>query len=248
MTLKELPLGNKTFADIIDGNFLYADKTQYIYELLRSGKGDFFLSRPRRFGKTILLYTLNELFSSDRERFKGLWIDQSDYDFQKRPVLFLSLSSRSNDTEKLELNILNKLRSIAIAANLEVDGATPDMYISNLIQALYRKNSSKVVVLIDEYDAPVTRCMGEPEVAAANANVLHDFFAILKDVAVAPCIHLSFLTGVTRYALTSMDSGPNFLNDISLDPKFAGICGFPVDEFDSLFANRMKSTLLALQE
>ncbi|MDR1577054.1 MAG: AAA family ATPase, partial [Deltaproteobacteria bacterium] len=92
MTLKELPLGNQTFAKIREGNILYVDKTEYIYKLIKSSKRNYFLSRPRRFGKTLLLNTLEELFSGNRESFKGLFIDRSDYDFPKLPVISLSLS------------------------------------------------------------------------------------------------------------------------------------------------------------
>jgi hypothetical protein len=248
MNPKELPLGNQTFAQIVDQNLLYADKTKYIYELVKSSKKNYFLSRPRRFGKTLLLHTISELFSGNRERFKGLWIDQSNFTFPKHPVLFLSLSQVSASPEILQKNIINDLSIIAKHAKLEVTGETPGTYLGNLIQALSEQYKAEVAVLIDEYDAPVTRNMSNQNVAEANANVLHNFFAILKKPYVAPNIRFTFVTGITRYALTSMDSGANHLVDISLKPEYAGLCGFTIEEFDSYFADRLEVTLSKLKE
>ncbi|MDR2141509.1 MAG: ATP-binding protein [Deltaproteobacteria bacterium] len=246
MTLKELPGDDQSFAGIIDDNLLYADKTGYIYELLRgSKKKSYFLSRPRRFGKTLLLFTLAELFSGNRERFKGLWIDRSDYDFPRIPVLYLSLSQESESPAILKANLLGDLKRIADKANLarKVEGITPGAYFGNLVQALTEESKNEIAVLIDEYDAPVTRNMDNLKIATANAKILHDFFATLKKPEVSSLIRFTFITGITRYALTSMDSGPNQLNDLSMDPKYAGLCGFTLAEFDSLFADRLESTL-----
>ncbi|MDR2142163.1 MAG: AAA family ATPase, partial [Deltaproteobacteria bacterium] len=120
MTLKRFSLADQTFADIIDKNYFYVDKTRYIYELWNSEENSFFLSRPRRFGKTLFLYTLNELFSGNRERFKGLWIDQSDYDFPRLPVLFLSLSMGSASSTILERNLIFTLKEIASRAKINL--------------------------------------------------------------------------------------------------------------------------------
>jgi hypothetical protein len=114
--------------------------------------------------------------------------------------------------------------------------------------ALSRKSGSQIVVLIDEYDAPVTRNMDNPVVAEANAKILHDFFATLKKDDVSAAILLAVVTGMTRYALTSMDSGGNHLKGISLDPNFAGVRGFTLDEFDPLFGDRLPGTLASLKE
>jgi hypothetical protein len=247
MVLKQLPIGDLSFAEIIDNGLLYADKTSYIYELLKSFEKNYFLSRPRRFGKTLLLDTIEELLSGDRKRFKGLWIDQSDYTFPFHPVLSLSLSLESKTSEILETNLLTTLGKIAQKENLLVDGKSPDVYLDGLIQALYGKYNSTVAVLIDEYDAPVTRNMSNTDIAQANAKILHNFFATLKKTSVRSCIRLTMVTGITRYALTSMDSGPNHLIDISLDPRFEGLCGFTIDDFDTLFTDRLEETLAALK-
>jgi hypothetical protein len=117
MTLKELPLDIQEFTRIIDRNLLYADKTRYIYDLVKSETRNYFLFRPRRFGKTLLICTFEELFTGNRERFQGLWIDQSDYAFPKRPVLSLSLSLESGSPELFQQNLIDRLKFIAQTAS-----------------------------------------------------------------------------------------------------------------------------------
>jgi hypothetical protein len=153
-------------------------------------KKNFFLSRPRRFGKTLLLRTLNELFTGDRGRFKDLWIGRSDYAFPKHPVIFLSMSQPSHNPDTLMGGILNNLKGVARKADLAVEGESPETYLTNLVNALYESSESKVAVLIDEYDAPVTRHMDDLPLARANAKVLHNFFATLKNDDVSSFIHI----------------------------------------------------------
>jgi hypothetical protein len=130
---------------------------------------------------------------------------------------------------------------------LKIKEKSPDMYLSSLIQALYEKYDSKVVVLIDEYDAPVTRQMSNLKLAEDNASVLHDYLAALKNPEVSPCLRFTFVTGINWYTLISMDSGANHLTDITLKPEYAGICGFTLEEFDPLFSDRMETTLAKLK-
>ncbi|MDR1297453.1 MAG: AAA family ATPase [Deltaproteobacteria bacterium] len=249
--MKKLPTGNQSFDEIINKGFLYADKTAYIHRLLQSDDRNYFLSRPRRFGKTLLISTLHELFAGNDHLFQGLAIEKLGYKFPKHPVLFLSLSSDGPGEEILNASILGKLREIAIEAGLDdqkINDATCNLYFAGLIKALGHNSNSKIAILIDEYDAPVTTYMENYDVAQANAKILHNFFAILKDMKVSKHILFTLVTGITRYALTSMDSGPNHLVDISLNPEYAGICGFTLDEFELLFADRMETTLAKLKE
>ncbi|MDR1607476.1 MAG: AAA family ATPase [Deltaproteobacteria bacterium] len=247
MTLR-LPLGDQSFAQIRDEGLLYADKTEYIYKLLKSAKQNYFLSRPRRFGKTLLLHTINELCSGNRERFQGLWIDSSDYAFPELPVIFLSLSIDATTPEMLRQGLMDNLRDIAATENLEVQDASYDIYFGFLIEALCLKKNQPVLILIDEFDSPVIRNMDNNNIAQANANILQHFLAILKAPLVSPCISFTLVTGLTRYALSSMESDPNHLNDISLEPEYAGICGFTLNEFESLFADRLDLTLTRLKK
>jgi hypothetical protein len=129
-----------------------------------------------------------------------------------------------------------------------MDEDVPTDYLENLVIALQKTANSEVVLLIDEYDAPVTRNMGNQELALANAKVLHDFFAALKNPNIKENSRFTFVTGITRYALSSLDSGPNHLNDISLDPEYGGICGFTLEEFNSDFANGLEPTLEILKK
>ncbi|MDR2354021.1 MAG: AAA family ATPase [Deltaproteobacteria bacterium] len=248
MTLKKLPLGNQLFSEIIDDNFLYADKTKYLYDLLTGPSKHYALSRPRRFGKTLLLDTLMELFSGEPERFKGLWIGQTDYTFPNHPVIYLSMSISSSTTKNLKESLLSTLNRIPEEYNLFVKKASPDVYFESIIRALQKKTNSEVVILIDEYDSPINWQMDNLEVATANAKFLHNFFATLLKPDITPYIRFSFLTGKTIYAIPPLDTGANHFNDITLDPNYAGICGFTLEEFDSLFEDRMEMTLENLKK
>jgi hypothetical protein len=248
MTIKKFPFGNRFFKEIRDENLLYADKTEYIYHLVRKPRGNYFLSRPRCFGKTLLLYTFKELFSGNRDRFKGLWIDQSDYTFPQHPVILLSLSMDARSPEIVKESLYAKLMDIAFRENLNIEKAPLPEYFRRLIEALYHKNNNtKVVILIDEYDYPVSRAINDVKLAQANADIVGAFFAVLKDPLATNFIRFTFITGIARYPLTFMGPNLNHLLEISLDPKYAGICGFTIEEFDSLFADRMESTLAKLK-
>ena len=245
--MKQLPFGEFTFSEIITENKLYADKTGYIYDLLKGEEGkSFFLSRPRRFGKTLLIHTLKDLFLGNHQYFNGLLIDKLGYDFPKYPVILLSFFYSAETSEELKIALTDNLNEIAGYYNIVIDEKIkniPDLYFRALIVALSKKADSRVVVLVDEYDAPVTKNMGNLDLAQANAKILSDFFSVLKRPGVSERLRFTFVTGITRYALTSMDSGPNHLYDLSLEPKYAGICGFTLEEFDLLFADRMEGLL-----
>ncbi|MDR2198365.1 MAG: AAA family ATPase [Deltaproteobacteria bacterium] len=248
MTVKELPLGNQSFAELINLNRLYSDKTGYILSLLESAERNYFLSRLRRFGKTLLLHTMKEILTGNRGLFKGLLIDESGYDFPRHPVLFLSLSTRSNRTKTLSGNLMDMLEKIANKAELNVKGLTPDRYFGTIIESLSEKHRSQAAAFINEYDHPVARHMANRKLAEANAGALHDFFAILKESKTAPRVRFTFVTGLTRQALASMDFRPNHLNYTSLDPLYAGIRWFTLDEFYSLISNRMEDALTSLKK
>jgi hypothetical protein len=248
MDQKKLPLGDQSFPDIINENYLYVDKTKHIYDLVTGAVSNYFLLRPRRFGKSLLLDTIHHLFKREDSLFQGLWIERHLEDIPQLPVINLSMSMGSESSDILKRNLFSILRDNAKVFGLDVEEITSDVYFRSLILALSRKSNSKVVVLIDEYDAPVTRNMEDPPVAAANAKTLHDFFATLKDNQVKECVKFTLVTGITRYALTSMDSGPNHLIDISLRPEYAALCGFTLEEFDTYFAGHMEATLEALKK
>jgi hypothetical protein len=247
MPIKQLPLGDQSFNEIIDRDFLYADKTRCVYELLKSDENLYFLSRPRRFGKTLLLDAVKELFTGGRKRFENLWIGRSDYDFPIRPVLSLSFSMSSNPPDILKANLLNDLEKVAENYRLEVEGASPSAYFGNLIKAMSGRSKTEVVVLIDEYDAPVTRNMGRSMgVAQENAKIIHDFLGTL--ISLRDRVGLALITGITRYGLSTVELGPGALADISLDPRFALLCGFTAEELESLLADQMEAALPKLKK
>ncbi|MDR1039590.1 MAG: AAA family ATPase [Deltaproteobacteria bacterium] len=244
---KVLPPSGSTFREIIEGGFLYADKTKYIYWLVKRYKSCF-LSRPRRFGKTLLLDTIRELFQGDRELFKGLFIEnKSDYAFEKHPVLRFSMGYAKLLAKKdLEDRIEYDLRFAAKNERVKLSAKTYGEMLGELLYGISVKYRASAVILIDEYDSPVARHISNPELASDFRDVLHEFYSALKQNFMY--IRFSILTGTTRLAFTASDSGPNSFKDISLKPEFAGICGFTVPEFNKIFKNRFSKALKGLKK
>ncbi|MDR1040601.1 MAG: AAA family ATPase [Deltaproteobacteria bacterium] len=247
MERKELRLGDPTFREIRERNIVYADKTEYIHKMINLSKCCF-LSRPRRFGKTLLIKTIDELFRGNRELFDGLWIGTKNrYAFDRHPVLRFNLSFAEIKTAQ---DLVDRIkRELVKAANREGVTLSVNSYdemLYDLLYGLYRKHGVDTVVLIDEYDAPVARHISDKKLASDNREVLHDFFGAIKTNG--EYIHFALVTGITRFAMTAMDSGPNNFKDISLMPEFSGICGFTVEDLDSLFEDRFDDTLTNLKE
>jgi hypothetical protein len=179
----KLPLGSMTFREIRERNFLYADKTEYIHTMVGKYKSCF-LTRPRRFGKTLLLDTIQELFRGEREIFKGLWIEtDSDYAFEKHPVLRFSMGRYNELSTKDDLIDCIKfdLNNAAIKQNVRISANNSGLMLAELLEGVSEKHGTGVVVLIDEYDAPVSRHIANRKLASDNRDVLHDFYAALKD-------------------------------------------------------------------
>lgn len=240
--LKKLPLGIQSFSKIINGNYAYADKTQYIYKLIKTG-GYIFLSRPRRFGKSLLLDTVSAAFSGDRELFRGLWIYGSDYEFKRRPVIRLDMSGVSNKTpDELEESLAINLKQKLAEAEFDIPSYNipSDLFIT-LINNLYKKFNCAVVVLIDEYDKPILDHLDDIVAAEANRKVLKSLYGILKSMD--SCLELTFITGVTKFAKTSIFSELNNTFDITLTEDYANICGITSDDLDKVFGNHVEQLL-----
>ncbi|MDR1039193.1 MAG: AAA family ATPase, partial [Deltaproteobacteria bacterium] len=239
---KKLPLFDPTFREIIQGNFLYADKTIYIHKMIDKYKCCF-LSRPRRFGKTLLLDTVDELFSGNSELFEGLWIDtDSSYEFVRHPVLRFSMTyTKISTKDDLEARIETDLRLAAKKEKIELISDSYGEMLVELLDGICDKYGVGAVVLIDEYDAPVAGNISNQRLAADNCKVLHGFYTSLKKGI--RHVRFALVTGITRFAMTALDSGPNNFMDISLKSDFSGICGFPVSELESLFGDRFDETL-----
>ena len=235
--MKKLPIGIQTFREIIEDGYLYADKTRYIYDLASEGKF-FFLSRPRRFGKSLLVDTMKEAFLGNRALFDGLYLGESDFAFTPHPVIRLDLSMVENrDQESLRQGLVANLATIAADAGLTVDAIDPAEYLRQLILGLAKASGRRVVVLIDEYDKPMIDHLHEPSIAEGNRVELRYLYGILKGMDAH--LRFVFLTGVSKFTRTSIFSQLNNVTDISLDPLFANICGFVNDEFDDLFGERL---------
>jgi hypothetical protein len=240
--MKKLPYSGQTFQEIMDGALLYVDKTKHIYNLIKDGKC-YFLSRPRRFGKSLLLSAMAELFRGKRELFRGLWIGSSDYDFKKRPVLHLNMALPSKTSDELRKSLMVRLGGAAIINGLETCGDTPSGILENLVYGLHKATGEKIAVLIDEYDAPILSHIDNVPLAKENRQELHDFYATMKALSDSNYIHFLFVTGVTKFAKASVFSVFNNLSDLTLDPDYNGICGFTMEEFDHYFPDYLQEAL-----
>ncbi|MDR2141737.1 MAG: ATP-binding protein [Deltaproteobacteria bacterium] len=244
--MKELPLAAMTFADLIASNFIYSDKTEYLYKLVRYPL-PYFLSRPRRFGKSMLVSTLKEIFLGHRDLFTGLWIDrESDYDWSPYPVIHLDMHLvRSVSPKALYESILSNLKAINTAEALDVTDKNPVDFFSNIIKNLNIKYNKAVVVLIDEYDYPILNNISDNTLANDIRKALKEFYGILKSSDGS--FRFIFITGVTRFTKTSIFSDFNHLIDITLERDFSNICGFTIEEFDSLFPDHLERALKILK-
>ncbi len=231
--LQTLSIGIQTFEKLINDGCLYVDKTRQIHDLIRTGSV-YFLSRPRRFGKSLLISTLKAIFEGKKELFKGLWIESSDYDWKVYPIIHLSFSGvayKNNDTLPEYLN--HHLRQMAAAHDVEVADNLPYyLYFGDLIAALSKKG--RVVILIDEYDKPILDCIENLELAKANRETLKTFYTVIKDAY--PFIRFVLLTGVSKFSKVSVFSGLNHLNDITMDENYATMLGYTQTELESDFS------------
>jgi Predicted AAA-ATPase/PD-(D/E)XK nuclease superfamily len=224
-----LPLGMQDFASLRSQGFVYVDKTPYIFELLQGSKYQF-LSRPRRFGKSLLISTLQAIFEGRRELFAGLWLE-SRWNFEAHPVIRLDFSQLDFEARSLEVSILEYLRRIAREVGLDLRNDTPKSAFEELILELSKQGS--VVVLIDEYDKPITDYLLEPEKRDAHQAVLRGLYGVLKPLNAY--LHQVFFTGVSKIGKLSLFSDLNQLEDISLDPRYAQLCGYTRAEIEAAF-------------
>ena len=237
--MKKLPLGIQSFREIVEEGHVYVDKTKFIYDIIKNGKC-FFLSRPRRFGKSLLLDTIAEVLTGNKDLFKELWIYDSDYNFASHPVVRLDMSNvetRSPDSfsNSLMSRLLDQLEDEGIAYRIN----TPTDLFYNLVRGLHKKYNQRVVVLIDEYDKPILDHLTKIEIAEVNREILRSFYGILKSLD--SCLKFTFFTGVSKFMKASVFSSLNNLHDITMDKQFANICGVPVDDLEHYFGDRINN-------
>lgn len=221
-----LPLDIATFRMLREENYLYVDKTQHAYNLITGGRR-FFLSRPRRFGKSLLVSMLKEVLVGNRKLFQSLWIDQSDYSWNQHGVIAFDLSSFDVSTiDVFKAGMYRFLEDTAVSYELDVamnrtEGLGTALRV--LVQAL-SKRFGRVAVLIDEYDSPVLRNLHDREQAKAMRDVLHSFFSAIKGFD--EYIHFVFITGVSSFAKSGIFSGMNNLQILTLQESYADVCGY----------------------
>ena len=235
MTKRKLPIGIQTFREVREDNCYYVDKTAYIHRLLNEGK-HFFLSRPRRFGKSLFLDTCKELFESNKPLFEGLYIhDRWDWSV-RHPVLRLDFSSGTyQGPDDLREEMAAQLNALEEEAEIiPRDDDTAPARFRRLMKVLHERTGQRVAVLIDEYDKPILDALEVSEVARANRDFLRGLYSTVKFADAH--IRFTFLTGVSKFSKVSLFSGLNNLIDITLDAEYSSICGYTDADLDAVFA------------
>ena len=233
MTNRKLPIGIQSFEKIRNGNYLYVDKTELIYRLAVS-EIPYFLSRPRRFGKSLLISTLDAYFQGRKELFQGLAIEKLEHDWLTYPVLHLDLNARKYETEADLEAILNQYLEMWEAVyGDEMKLRAPEERFFYVIRRAWEQTGRQVVVLIDEYDKPLLQAINNEPLLDAYRRTMKAFYGVLKSTD--RYLRFVFLTGVTKFAQVSVFSDLNQLNDISLDYNYATLCGITHKELAENF-------------
>jgi hypothetical protein len=227
-TMRRLPVGIQDFEYLRTNNFVYVDKTQYVYQLLQHGK-PYFLGRPRRFGKSLFLSTLKAYFEGKKELFEGLKIAELEKEWTEHPIIYLDFNrSDYSDSRSLEVVVDNILQKYEQQYGVSFIAEKLSVRFSNVISEAYKKTGTRVVVLIDEYDKPLISTMENPALNDEIRTMLKGFYGVLK--AEDANLRFIFLTGVTKFSKVSIFSDLNQLLDISLNENFAEICGISEEE------------------
>ena len=239
MKLKKLPIGIATLKDILREDYLYIDKTDLAQKLIEDGRY-YFLSRPRRFGKSLFLDTLRTILDGDKELFKGLSIYENGYEFQKYPVIRISFNdgkiSTKEEFSEYVYDLLGKnQRDLEIQCPTDISA---HFCFKRLIEEAYKKYNKKVVILVDEYDKPILDNIENPEVARVMRDELKNFYSVIKGAD--EYLKFVFITGVSKFSKVSLFSGLNNLNDITLDRSYSTICGYTQNDVETSFAKYLE--------
>ena len=231
---RKLPIGIQTFRKIREENCYYVDKTAYMRRMVDEGT-HYFLSRPRRFGKSLFLDTLKELFEANEVLFEGLDIHGHWDWFVTYPVVRLSFGSGNfKEPGYLHTNLMAQLDAVERRAGLVGVYATGPERFRHLVEVLHNRAGYPVAILVDEYDKPILDALEVPEVARANRDYLRGLYASIKDSEAH--VKFTFLTGVSKFSKVSLFSGLNNLRDITLDARYSAVCGYTESDLDTVFA------------
>jgi len=234
--MKNLPIGIQTFRKIMEGNYLYIDKTREVFKLI-SGGGQFnFISRPRRFGKSLFISTLKELFLGNKELFKDLWI-YDKIDWAAQPVIHLDFSSLDHENAQvLKNSLVETVDAIGAGYGVQLTASSYKNRFGELIRKLSK--NGKVAVLIDEYDKPIIDHLDNLKIAKENRKILRTFYETLKGAD--QYLNFVFITGVSKFSRVSVFSGLNNLRDITLSGEFSTILGWTEDDLMHYFSDAIK--------
>ena len=246
-TLKRLPVGIQTYSEVVDRDCLYVDKTEYICKMMELSKY-IFLSRPRRFGKSLLVSTLQAYFEGRRELFKGLYIDSVEKEWTEYPVLRFSMATAKHDSvEDLKQEISGKLSVYEqIYGKGLPDEVNLNQRLQGLIERAHAQAGRRVVVLIDEYDAPLLDVAHKKDSFEGLRQVMRNFYSPLKDCD--PHLQFVFITGITKFSQLSIFSELNNLVNISMDEDFAAVCGISTEEVLTQMPDYLDRLALAMQQ
>ncbi len=233
-----LPTGVQTFREVRHENLYYVDKTPFALRLVSQGK-HFFLSRPRRFGKSLFVSMLQQLFEGHRELFKGL-VAYDRWDWSVRhPVLLLEFSTvNATVPGNLDAYIGDRLLRLETEHGIECRYRTPAARLEDVIHTLHRRSGRRVVLLVDEYDKPITDALDQPELARANRDRLRGLYSVVQSCKAD--LRFSFITGVTNFSRVILFSNLNNLVDITLEPEFSSICGYSDEDVDTVFSPELE--------
>ncbi len=229
-----LPIGVQTFREVREECGYYVDKTEFALQLIEDGKY-YFLSRPRRFGKSLFVSTLRALFECEQDLFKGLAVEPH-WDWSRpSPVVSLSFG-RGNFREptRLHRTLLSQLRSHERRLGAGSESPDPSDRLAELLEILHERTGRRVVVLVDEYDKPILDVLQYPDTARANRDDLRGVYSVIKDCD--EHVRFCFLTGVSKFSKVSLFSGLNNLKDVTLDARYSSICGYTESDLDTVFA------------
>jgi hypothetical protein len=242
--MKRLPIGISDFKKLREGNFTYVDKTEYIYKLVKEGGGYYFLSRPRRFGKSLLLSTIRYLFEGQRELYKGLYIYDKWKWEETYPIIRISFAKDIRNKEDLRNTIHQELEKNYIRNKEKLPKKIKDgaILLEKLIVKISEKKGKQVVILVDEYDKPILDVIEDKKEAEEVRKELKAFYSVIKNLD--EYIKFLLIIGVSKFSKVSLFSGLNQLKDISLDTRYGNICGYTQEELENNFKEYLEGVNL----